>query len=167
MIYSIRRATADDEAAILTLVHSERIDANALAWEDFVVAVEAGRVTGAALVRRHADGSRELGTLVVARDRRGMGLAGRLIDALLSEETGPVSMITDRAHAVHYARWGFVPVSPVSAPPRVRRTYFRGLVKQRKINRLVILQRDVAGLPGCRPDIHARAAFSARIAVAA
>jgi amino-acid N-acetyltransferase len=166
----IRRATADDRAAILALVTSERLNAIGLVTENFLVACDSrcgsGRVTGAGQILQHSDGSRELATVVVARDRRGSGLAGRLLDALLSAESGPVAMVTGKRYAVHYARWGFSPVSPVSAPARLCRAYCVGqltsgvhaLLRMRRINALVILRRDVAGLPGLRPDVHARTA---------
>lgn len=92
---------------------------------------------------------RELGSLVVVRDKRGNGLAGRMIDALLAEESGPVSMVTGKPHAAHYARWGFHPVATSEAPRRVRRNYILGqflggvhaVLTRRPVNRLAILVR--------------------------
>ena len=63
-------------------------------------------------------------------------------------------MVTGRAHAAHYARWGFRPVGLVRAPARVRRNFCLGqmiggahaLWKGRKINRLVILKCNEACL---------------------
>ena len=80
----IRRATERDQQAIRALVHSERLNPTGLNWPNFVVAVIGGRVIGAVQMRRHSDGSRELGSLVVSKEARGHGLASRMIDALLS-----------------------------------------------------------------------------------
>lgn len=154
MSLTIRRATPADQAAITNLVRNERLNPNGIFWGRFVVASEDGRIIGAAQIRHHCDGSRELGSLVVARDKRGAGLAGRLIEALLSMETGAVYMVTGSAHAAHYARWGFFPAALLRAPARVRTNFCLGqmiggvhaLWKWRKINRLVILKCDEAGL---------------------
>ena len=154
MSLTIRRATPGDQAAITNLVRNERLNPHGIFWAQFVVASEDGRIFGAAQIRRHSDGSRELGSLVVARDRRGAGLAGRMIEALLSMETGAVYIVTGSAHAAHYARWGFFPAAALRAPAPVRTNFCLGqmiggvhaLWKRRPINRLVILKCDDAGL---------------------
>ncbi len=83
-------------------------------------------VVGAVQMRQHADGSRELGSLVVSREHRGHGIAGRLICALLARHTGPVHVITRHANAVHYRRWGFAVIDPRDAPRTVRRNRLLG-----------------------------------------
>ncbi len=152
MSLEIRRATCSDQNAIIALVRNERLNPHGLGWQNFVVATEGGRLIGAAQIRVHSDGARELGSLVVVRDKRGNGLAGRMIDALLAEESGPVSMVTGKPHAPHYARWGFHPVAASEAPRRVRRNYMLGqfmggvhaVLTRRPVNRLVILVRTPA-----------------------
>ena len=149
MSITIQRAIAADQSALVALIRNERLNPNGLFWEKFIVATQANRLIGAVQIRRHADGSRELGSLVVAPDKRGAGLAGELIDAVLSTETGRVLMVTGKAHAAHYARWGFVSVSASHISGRVRLNFFLGqliggahaVVTGRPINRLVILRR--------------------------
>jgi N-acetylglutamate synthase-like GNAT family acetyltransferase len=146
----IQPATAGDQAAITALVRSERLNPNGIRWEHFLVAKDGARLIGAAQIRCHRDGSRELGSLVVAPDNRRAGLAGRLISALLSAQNGPVYMVTGRAHAAHFARWGFEPVRPSGAPKCVLRNYCLGQIAGgvhawitwRPVNRLVVLRRD-------------------------
>jgi amino-acid N-acetyltransferase len=60
---TLRCATAADQAAIVRLVHSERLNPSALRWLNFIVAERDGEVIGAVQMRHHADGSRELGSL--------------------------------------------------------------------------------------------------------
>lgn len=151
---TIRRATAADQAEIAELVRRERLNPNGIFWARFVVASEGGRIVGAAQIRGHGDDARELGSLVVAPEKRGAGLAGRLIQALLSMEDGAVYMVTGRTHAAHYARWGFQPVRRTRVPASVFRNYCLGqmiggmhaMLKGRPINRLVVLKCDDAGL---------------------
>lgn len=150
MPVDIRKAAAADQAALVALVESERLNPHGIDWPNFFVAVEAERLVGAVQIRRHRDGSRELGSLVVAPSLRAHGLGGRLIEAALSAETGPVHMITGRAFAAHYTRWGFLPIAARCAPAGIRRHYVLGqliggahaLLTVRRINRLVILARN-------------------------
>lgn len=147
--YVIRRAFAREEAAICALVRSERLNPNHLHYENFAVAVAGGELIGASQIRRHPDGSRELGSVVVARPWRGHGISAAMIEWLLNSETATLYVITRRKHAEHYTRWGFSTVPAVAAPRAVRFNYRVGnligavmaLVQRRPINRLTILRR--------------------------
>jgi len=145
---AIRRARELDQAEITTLVHSERLNPIDLDWRRFIVAVKHARVVGAVQLRRHFDGSRELGSLVVRTEMRGRGLAARLIDALLAGETGRVLMITRVAFARRYEHWGFRPIASTAAPLPILRNYAFGvlagvvsMLTGRRPNRLVVLDR--------------------------
>ncbi len=152
----IRSATEQDQPAITTLVQNERLNPYGLDWRRFVVATDHGGVVGAAQLRQHFDGSRELGPLVVRKEARRYGIASRLIDALLSTETARVFMITGAAFAAHYERWGFRPIEPVDAPSPIWRNYWLGrlgsilsFLAGRRPNRLAILDRS-AGVTTAR-----------------
>ena len=143
-----RRASEQDQPAIRELVHGERLNPTGINWPNFLVAAVGGRIIGAAQVRNHTDGSRELGSLVVAREKRGHGIASRMIDALLADEREPVWMITPASHARIYARWGFEEIEPSAAPVEVRFNYRMGRLariisffKRQPRRRLVILER--------------------------
>lgn len=144
----IRHATPNDQPAIRGLVHSEHLNPRKLDWANFFVAAIEGRVIGTVQMRKHSDGSHELGSLVVSKDARGHGVASRLIDRLLSDEAGPVWMITPDAWAQSYSRWDFERIEPQSAPVKVRRNYRLGslgryvsFLKRRPARQLVILER--------------------------
>jgi N-acetylglutamate synthase-like GNAT family acetyltransferase len=149
MSIKIRPALQTESDAIRALVHSERLNPNDLDWRRFLVASDGARIVGVVQMRRHADGARELGSLVVHRDLRRLGVASRLIDAMLDAEHGRVSMVTSKALAARYARWGFRPIDPHAAPNSVRCNYrigqlvggFVSLLKGRLPRRLVILDR--------------------------
>ena len=144
----IRPAMPVDQETIRALVKRERLNPMGIDWPNFLVAEGTQGIVGAVQLRRHPDGSRELGSLVVAPEARGHGIAARLIDALVARHDGPVQMITGAQHAAHYRRWGFRPVEPQGAPRSVRLNYRLGslasvisFIKRRAPRRLVILHR--------------------------
>ena len=104
---AIRSAVPADQEAIRALVKGERLNPMGIDWPNFLVAVGTQGIVGAVQLRKHPDGSRELGSLVVAPEARGLGIAARLIDALVTDHDGPVQMITGAQHAAHYQRWVF------------------------------------------------------------
>ena len=145
---AIRRATAWDRQAICTLVHGERLNPTGLNWQNFLVAEVDGRIIGAVQMRKHSDGSRELGSLVVSKEARGHGIASRMIDAMLADHHEPVWMITAETYAGAYTRWGFEAIEARMAPAKVRRNHLMGSLarivsffKRRPMRRLVILER--------------------------
>ena len=148
---NIRHATELDQQAIRDLVRSERLNPMNLIWPNFLVAATEHRVVGAVQMRRHSDGSHELGSLVVSKEARGQGIATRLIDALLVHEQRPVWMITADTFAGTFSQWGFQQIEPQTAPVKVRRNYQMGslarvvsFVMRRPMRRLVILERLAA-----------------------
>lgn len=143
-----RRAVEHDQPAIRALVHSERLNPTGIKWPNFLIALMGDRIVGAAQIRKHSDGSRELGSLVVAKDARGRGIASRMIDALLAEERGPVWLVTPESMANIYRQWGFERIEPAAAPVKVRHNYRMGrmasvisFLMRRPTRTLVILER--------------------------
>ena len=153
-LIGIRSAAERDRTDILRRVHAERSNPFDLDWRRFVVATDPTGIVGAAQLRRHDDGYRELGSLVVRRDARRHGVASRLIDALLSLERTRVLMITGAAFASHYERWGFRRIEALHAPWPVLRNYLLGrlagvqsFIAGRKPNTLAVLDRPAARAP--------------------
>jgi N-acetylglutamate synthase-like GNAT family acetyltransferase len=145
----IRRATVGDQAAISRLVHQARLNPRGLDWRRFVIAEAGGAPIGVAQVRRHPDGARELASLVVLAEHRDRGVAARMIDALLTDEPGPVFTLIDRRYAQHFRRWDFHPVDPDELP--------RSMARQLRIGRVVtaigslLTRRRIRLLPLRRP----------------
>ena len=146
---SVRPATEKDQPQIQALARGERIKPFGLNWPNFVVAEQCGRLVGAVQLRHHPDGSRELGSLVVAASLRGQGIAARMIDRRLEGTAGRILIITGRRYADHYERWGFRRIAPAAAPRSIRLHYWMGhvggriasLFQRRAFNPLVILDR--------------------------
>lgn len=156
MTVSVRPATQNDQAQILALARGERIKPFGLDWPNFVVAEQSGRLVGAVQLRRHGDGSVELGSLVVAGALRKQGIAARLIERRLEGVTGRILMITGRRYADHYKQWGFERIAPSAAPRSIRFHYWVGHIggrivavfQRRTANPLAVLDRtEPAGLP--------------------
>lgn len=149
MAERIRPATAADQAVISRLVRQARLNPRALDWRAFVIAEADDKPVGAAQLRRHPDGTRELASLVVVTEYRGHGSAGRMIDALLCDETHPVFTLLDRRYAEHFTRWGFQPIPAADLPPSMKRQLRLGQVVT-GIGSLIRRQR-IRLLPMCRP----------------
>ena len=151
-VIAIRRAVAEDEPAIHAMVRRERLNPHHLYFQNFVVAVCGGELVGASQIRRHRDGARELGSLVVTPSWRGRGISVRIIEFLLAGETSVIHVITRKRHAHHYLRWGFEPIAARLAPCPIRLNFRIGdtigtimaVVQRRRINRLMILRRPAA-----------------------
>ena len=151
--WTLRPALPEDEPVIRALVRLEKLNPTGLRWPTFLVAEMQGEIVGAAQMRRHRDGSRELGSLVVGRAHRDRGIAESLISALVTRETGPIHIVTARVRAGRYRRWGFEKVAVAEAAGPVRWNMRMGLVagglasllRGRRPTALVILRRAAAG----------------------
>ena len=149
MTLLIRPATAEDQPRIISLARGERIKPIGLHWPRFMVAEQDGKIIGAVQLREHPDGSRELGSLVVAAPFRGRGVAARLIDRRLADARGRVLVITGGVHADYYRRWGFRRIKPSTAPLFVRLNYWLGYLgggliaklRGRAVNHLALFER--------------------------
>jgi N-acetylglutamate synthase-like GNAT family acetyltransferase len=146
---AIRSARRADQLHIRALVLSERHAPDGIHWRNFVVAVADGRIVGTVQLRPLPDGHCELGSLAVAPDMRGRGIAARMIETLLAEADGPVQMITGAKFAAYYERFGFRRMAFDEVPRPVCLRYvigqfFGGLLSMLKgyaPRRLAILQR--------------------------
>lgn len=122
----IRPAQAEDQEAIVRMVRAERLNPTGLHWERFTVAEDAQGLAGVVQVRRHADGSREIGSFAVRQDVRGQGIGAALVDKALARETGTVHLITRPALAAYVSRWGFERIAPSQASAALRRGRLMG-----------------------------------------
>ena len=145
----IRFATAEDQPHILTLARGEKLKPTGLDWPRFVVAEDAGQIVGAVQLRSHPDGSKELGSLVVAPSFRHRGVAAQLIERRVAGAAGRVFVITGAAYAEYYRRWGFRRIEPGTAPFFVSANYWMGYLgggllsklRGRPVNHLCVLER--------------------------
>jgi N-acetylglutamate synthase-like GNAT family acetyltransferase len=142
---TLRRATADDQAAIRRMVRESGLDPTALRWPHFVVAEYEGEVVGIGQIRPYRRG-RELGSLVVREDLRGRGIGGRIVERLLENEAGSVYLECAARMTPYYTRFGFREVNrrDVPGPLRIKSTV--GNVFARLIGtRLAVMKREGGG----------------------
>ncbi len=146
----VRAAGPDDQSAIHALVRSERLFPYGLGWRTFVVAEAEGGIVGAAQIRNHHDGSRELGSLVVTPGWRNRGVAEAMIGALLAGEIGPVHLVTAAERAKRFTRFGFEKIRLSQAPGALRRHFWLGqiggglssLFNLRRPRSMAVMRRD-------------------------
>ena len=118
----LRTALAADRRAIVALVWTLGLNPHGLAWHRFVVAEARGRVVGIGQVKPHSDGSRELASIGVVREQRGLGIARAIIEALLATERPnvPLYLICRPDKVPFYARFGFQRIPVAEMPPHFR-----------------------------------------------
>jgi len=130
---SIRPANAGDAAAIRRLIHTVGINPLGLDWRRFrVVEAPSGEMLGCGQVKPHADGSRELASIAVWPQYRGMGVARAVIEQLLSENQPPLYLTCRSSLRPLYEKFGFQ-VLPVEAMP----PYFRRVTRLFRLLRRV------------------------------
>lgn len=119
----LRPAAEADQARVRELVHKALLNPLDLDWRRFVVAeAGGGGVIGCGQIRQHRDGSRELGSLVVAADWRGRGVGRALIEHLMHGAAPPLWLTCRSGMTPLYERFGFRAVrDPESIPPYFRR----------------------------------------------
>jgi N-acetylglutamate synthase-like GNAT family acetyltransferase len=104
-----------------------------LRWSCFLVAEDERGIVGAGQIRPHP-GAPELASLVVRKDRRGQGVGGRLIRALLAQSQGTLVLFCRPRLESYYAQFGFRAIGVKGAPPSLRTRYAVG----RFITRLIV-----------------------------
>ncbi len=119
---SLRPASAADEPAIRAIVRKEGLNPLSLHWRNFLLAMNAEeRIVGIGAVKQHGDGSRELASIAVVPEWRGRGVAGVVIDTLLSRESGPLYLTCRDKMAPFYERFGFRRIGEEEMTPYFRR----------------------------------------------
>lgn len=123
--FAIQPAAPQHAAAIQALVRSSGINPTGLAWERFLVALDAaGELIGCVQIKPHRDGSRELASLAVAPQWQSHGVARALVEAILAQYPGTLYLMCQARLGVFYEKFGFssIPVDEMS-------TYFRRISK--------------------------------------
>ena len=133
---SLRPARATDQPIIKQIIHAVGINPMSLDWHRFVIAEDEGQVVGMGQIKSHGDGSRELASIAVIPERRGQGIARKIIEHLLEKETGVVYLTCRSQLEAFYTRFGFRRIEREEMPP-----YFRRII--RLTNIFLPLMRDV------------------------
>ena len=146
----IRPATENDGAALTALMRGEPLRPFDRRWQNFLVAESNDGLVGAVQIRRHWDGAREIGSLVVAPTHRGQGIASRLMSGRLTNSDRAIFAITGAKFAGHYKQWGFLAIPLSEAPLTIVWNLMLGQLagsifarlQKRKAKRLIVLARN-------------------------
>jgi amino-acid N-acetyltransferase len=118
---TIRRAAPDDQAIIRRLVHAAGLDRSALHWSHFVLAELPGeqradhRIVGIGQIRPYRN-CPELGSLVVRKPYRDLGIGGQIIRALQRSHPPPLYLECRGNMVPYYERFGFGEIVWHTAP---------------------------------------------------
>lgn len=124
----IRRARPKDASSIAALAASFGLDYPGMESDPAWVAEDGGRIVGSVCLMRHPD-SVELVALGVDPAFRRLGLAGRLVRALLDETDGVVHLATIIPD--FFARCGFVRTEDMPAGMRKDPSWCEGCDRTR------------------------------------
>ena len=141
--YTIRSATASDEAPIKALIRAERLDPFNVHWQNFLVAKDAdtGRIIGIGQIKPFRSG-RELGSLAVVVDWRENGVGGDIIRALIAREHGPLVLFCLAFRESYYAKFGFRRCGLRDLPGELKVKYALGTIFTRLARyRLIAMKR--------------------------
>lgn len=125
-VIQLRPAVEQDEGAIREIVRRAGINPFGLDWPRFTVAENLqGRVVACGQLKRHKDGSLELGSLAVREEWRGKGIGSRLVEALKAQVEEDLWLMCRSSLVDFYRQHGFDEVPLESEQPpyfaRVRR----------------------------------------------
>jgi N-acetylglutamate synthase-like GNAT family acetyltransferase len=149
---TIRPATEADAGAIRALIRQAQLNPRDLDWRRFLVADEGGKVIGIAQVRVHGEGTRELASVAVRRDRQGQGV-GRLVSdaAIAREPTRPLYLYTEGHTVPFWEKFAFREIGDAEVPDDLLKAvrFARRLVGLysavfRKGFRIAVMRRDEA-----------------------
>jgi N-acetylglutamate synthase-like GNAT family acetyltransferase len=109
------------------MVNRARLNPFSLDWRRFIVAESAqGQVIGCGQIKPHADGSRELASLVVAPDWQLRGVARTIIMHLLENHPKPIYLTCRASLGLFYVKFGFRVIEEAGMPLyfcRISRVY--------------------------------------------
>jgi N-acetylglutamate synthase-like GNAT family acetyltransferase len=115
--YGIRPALASESAQIKDLINLVGINPTGLDWKRFVVAVDAnGRVVACGQVKPHGMDIRELASIAVHPESRGLGLARAVIEMLLRETPRPLYLMCMSHNGPMYEKFGFQTIAEHQLP---------------------------------------------------
>jgi len=106
--YKIRPALESESTQIKDLINLVGINPTGLDWKRFVVAVnESGQVIACGQIKPHGGDIRELASIAVNPEYRGLGIARSVIETLLLENPGPMYLMCMSHNGPMYEKFGF------------------------------------------------------------
>jgi N-acetylglutamate synthase-like GNAT family acetyltransferase len=136
--FVFRPAEREDFTAIRDLIRAVQINPLGLDWRRFIIAVDSsGRLIACGQIKPHQDGSLELASIAVIRERRRQGIATKIIDSLIRSNPEPLYLTCRASLEKFYLRFGFSTLELAAMPP-----YFRRVARMARIARALQLVSD-------------------------
>lgn len=106
--YIIRHALESESTQINDLIHLVGIKPTGLDWRRFIVAVNAsGQLLACGQIKQHGIEIRELASIGVKPEYRGIGIARAVIEMLLRENPRPLYLMCFSHNGPIYKKFGF------------------------------------------------------------
>lgn len=142
--FTLRPALESESGVIKDLIHLTGINPMGLDWKRFIVAVNAdGQVLGVGQIKPHGEDVKELASIAVFPQYRGLGVARAIIEYLIKGASRPLYLMCESSLGGLYAKFGFQEV-PYPEMPRYfqRITKLAGLVTTlaRRDERLLVMK---------------------------
>lgn len=120
----LRPAVESDSPAIRKLIRQVNINPTELSWQRFIVAMDGDdRLIGCGQVKTHQGGVRELASIAVVPERRGEGIARKVIEHLIALHPSPLYLTCRRELGAFYQRFGFSTLGFQEMPVYYRRLF--------------------------------------------
>jgi N-acetylglutamate synthase-like GNAT family acetyltransferase len=115
--YEIRSALESESTQIKDLINFVGINPTGLDWKRFIVAVDESRqVVACGQIKPHGADIRELASIAVHPDYRGLGLARAVIEMLLRENPKPLYLMCISHNGPMYEKFGFQVIGEKQLP---------------------------------------------------
>jgi len=115
--YKIRPALESESTQIKDLINLVGINPTGLDWKRFVVAVnESGQVIACGQIKPHGVDIRELASIAVNPEYRGLGIARSVIEMLLLENSRPLYLMCMSHNGPMYEKFGFQVIEDKQMP---------------------------------------------------
>ena len=137
----LRPATANDAAAIRSLIHTVGINPMSLNWQRFVIATnDAGEMLGCGQIKPHGDGTHELASIAVWPQFQSQGVGRAIIQHLLASAQPPLYLTCRAALRPYYERFDFHALDIKHMPPYFRRLWRIAQMVRKLIPRMGSMQ---------------------------
>jgi len=145
LTYTLRRAVETDQPIIRRMVLSECLNPRDVHWQNFLVAEDEAdkRIIGIGQIRLHGT-LKELGSLVIHPEYRGLGLGAALIDALETRAGYPLYLMCAGDKVAYYRRFGYQALADEDIPPVILPRWALWIVRHAFRGRVAVMRKEAS-----------------------
>ena len=141
--YSLRRAIEADQPIIRRMVRAEWLNPRDVHWQNFLVAEDETekRIIGIGQIRMHG-ALKELGSLIILPEYRGLGLGAALIEALEARAGFPLYLMCAGNKVPYYRRFGYEALEDRDIPPVILPRWVLWIIRHVFRGRVAVMRKD-------------------------